>query len=193
MAGVAHQEPAAGREKGGDHRGGEGALSGERSEFLVEQADEFFLIQPVHKAPHQNAQIGCRGSYGFAVTRNIREEQPADATGRATRDVVDVAAVLGLAEGFAINPNIETSQFNATGEDLASTPNLHALHMLCGRIGHAGIITARRNLNWFSCLCTWSHLGKAVLATNCSFESRSAPAIFSMLFNRRCGQFRLFF
>jgi hypothetical protein len=147
MAGVANREPTAGREKGGDDRSREGALTGERSELLVEEADEFSLVQAIHKAAHQGAQIGCRGSHGFTVTGNIGEEQAADTTGGATRDLVDISATLSLAEWFAVDPDIETGQFDSTGGDLAASPDLHALHMLCGGSRHVSIITAERKLN----------------------------------------------
>ena len=50
------------------------ALAGEGSELLVQQADEFFLVQAIHKATHQRAQIGCHGSHGLSVAGNIGEE-----------------------------------------------------------------------------------------------------------------------
>ena len=71
---------------------------------------------------------------------NICEEQATDATGSATGDVVDIAAALSLAERFAIDPDIETSQFDSTGSDLAASPDLHALHVLCRGIRHGIII-----------------------------------------------------
>ncbi len=117
-------------------------MAGERGELLVEKADEFFLVEPIDKAAHQGAQVGCHGSDGFAVAGNIGEEQAADATGSATRDVVDIAAALGLAERLAIDPDIETGQFDATGGELAASPDLHALHVLCGGVRHGGIINA---------------------------------------------------
>src|SRR4029077_116634 len=63
MPGVAKREPSGGCEKGGDNRGGERAIARERGELLIEQADEFFLVEPVDKAAHQRAQVGCRGSH----------------------------------------------------------------------------------------------------------------------------------
>jgi len=76
------------------------------------------------------------------VAGNICEEQAADATGSAARNVVDIAATLSLAEGLAIDPDIETAQFDSTGRELAASPDLHALHVLCGGIGHGSIIAA---------------------------------------------------
>lgn len=73
---------------------------------------------------------------------NICEEQAADATGSAARNVVDIAATLSLAEGLAIDPDIETAEFDSTGRELAASPDLHALHVLCGGIGHGSIIAA---------------------------------------------------
>jgi hypothetical protein len=52
MAGVAKRESAAGCEKGGNDRRGEAALATVRGELLVEEADEFFLIEAIHKAAH---------------------------------------------------------------------------------------------------------------------------------------------
>ena len=146
MTSIAKSEPTAGCEKGGDDRRREAALTGERGELLVQEADEFFLVQAIHKAAHQGAQIGCHGSDGFAVAGNIGEEQAANAAGGATRDVVDVTATLSLAEWLAIDPDIETGQFDSTGRDLTASPDLHALHVLCGRSRHVGIITAEKEL-----------------------------------------------
>jgi len=74
------------------------------------------------------------------VAGDICEEQAADATGSATRNVVDIAATLSLAEGLAIDPDIETGQFDSAGRELAASPDLHALHVLCEGIGHGSII-----------------------------------------------------
>jgi hypothetical protein len=51
-AGVAKREAAAWCEKGGNDRRGETALAGVRCELLVEEANEFFLIEAIHKAAH---------------------------------------------------------------------------------------------------------------------------------------------
>jgi hypothetical protein len=48
------------------------------------------------------------------VAGNVGKEQAADATGSATRDIVDIAATLSLAEGLAIDPYIKTGQFDST-------------------------------------------------------------------------------
>jgi len=85
----------------------------------------------------------------MAVARNIGEEQAADAAGSATGNVVDIAATLGLAERLAVDPDIETTQFDATGGKLAAAPDLHALHVLRRRLHHIGIITVERELNRF--------------------------------------------
>ena len=77
---------------------------------------------------------------------NIGEEQAADAAGSATGNVVDIAAALSLAERLAIDPDIETSQFDSTGSELAASPDLHALHALCRGIRHAVIIPAETEL-----------------------------------------------
>ena len=85
----------------------------------------------------------------MAVARNIGEEQAADAAGSATGNVVDIAATLGLAERLAVDPDIETTQFDTAGGKLAAAPDLHALHVLRRRIHHIGIITVERELNRF--------------------------------------------
>ena len=72
---------------------------------------------------------------------NICEKQAADAAGSATGDVVDIAATLSLAIGLAVDPDIETGQFDFTGCELAATLDLHALHVLCRGIRHGSIIT----------------------------------------------------
>ena len=82
-------------------------MARECGKLLVEQANELCLVQPIDKAAHQGAQVGCRGSDGFAMAGNIGEEQAADAPGSAARDVVDIAAALGLPERLAINPHFE--------------------------------------------------------------------------------------
>jgi hypothetical protein len=78
------------------------------------------------------------------VARNIGEKQPADAPRSATGDVVDVTAALGLAKRLAIDPDIETGQFDSTRCELATSPDLHALHVLRRGIRHASIIRADR-------------------------------------------------
>src|SRR5450432_2614611 len=144
MTCIAKREPAAGREKGGDHRRGKApALAGQRSELLVKQTDKFFLVEAIYKTAHEGAQIGGRRSYGFAMPGNIGEQQPANATGSATGNVVDVATTLGMFKRLAVYPHIETGQFDSTGRQLAASPYLHALHVLRGRIRHGSIITAR--------------------------------------------------
>ena len=107
-------------------------MARERGKLLVEQANELFLVQPIDKAAHQGAQVGCHGSNGFAMAGNIGEEQAADAPGSAARDVVDIAAARGLPERLAIDPDIETGQFDSTRCNLATSPHLHALHVLGG-------------------------------------------------------------
>ena len=144
MTSIAKSEPTAGCEKGGDDRRREAALTGQRGQLLIQEPDEFSLVQAIHKAAHQGAQIGCHGSDGYAVAGNIGEEQTANAARGATRDVVDVAATLSLTEWFAIDPDIQTRQFDSTGRDLTASPNLHALHVLCGGSRHVGIITAEK-------------------------------------------------
>ena len=59
----------------------------------------------------------------------------------ATGNIVDIPATLGRAERLAVDPDIETTQFDAAGGKLAATPDLHALHVLRGRIRHESIIT----------------------------------------------------
>ena len=143
MTGIAKREAAAGCEKSGDHRGGEtSALAGKRGELLVKQTDKFFLVEAIDKTAHQGAQVGSRGSDGYAMAGNIGEQQAADAAGSATGNVVDVATALSMFEGLAVDPHIETGQLDSTGRQLAASPDLHALHVLRGGIRHGSIITA---------------------------------------------------
>jgi hypothetical protein len=148
MTGVTKREAAAGREKGGDHRRGEAtALAGQRGELLIEQTDKFFLVEAIDKAAHQGAQVGSRRCDGLAMPGNIGEQQPADASGSATGNVVDIATALGMFEGLAVDPHIEAGQFDSTGRQLAASPDLHALHVLRGGIRHGSIITAESARN----------------------------------------------
>src|ERR1700735_2237173 len=115
MSGIANGEPASGREKSGDDGGGESSVAGECGELLVEQANEFFLIEAVHEAAHQGAQIGGGGCYGLAVAGNVGEQQTADASGGATGNVINIAAALRFAEWLAVNPDVEAAQLDAAG------------------------------------------------------------------------------
>ena len=125
-------------------------MPGKRRELFVEQADDFFLIQAIDEAAHQRPQVRCRGSDGLAVAGNVGEQQTADAARGATGNVINVAATLGLAERLAVNPHVQPTEFDAAGSKLAAAPDLHALHVLRGRIGHANIITAERKLTGFN-------------------------------------------
>ena len=128
-------------------------MAGKSSELLVEKADDFFLVQAIDKAAHQRAQVGCRGGDGLAVAGYVGEKQPADAARGATGNVVDIAAALGLAERLAVDPDIETTQFDAAGGKLAAAPDLHALHVLRGRIRHGSIIRSggiRAESDWIT-------------------------------------------
>src|SRR5450755_2531631 len=150
MTGVTKREAAAGREKGRDHRRGEAtALAGQRGEFLIEQADKFFLVKAIYKTAHQGTQVGGRGSDRLAMAGNIGEQQATDATGSATGNVVDVATTLGMFEWLAVDPHIETGQLDSAGRQLAASPDLHALHVLRGGIRHGSIITAESARNRF--------------------------------------------
>jgi len=150
MASVAKRKTTGGREKSRDYCGREAAVAGERGELLVEQADEFFLIEAIYEAAHERAQIGGGGGYGLAVAGNVSEKQTADSARGATGNVVNVAATLGLAERFAVNPHVQPTQFDTAGSKLAAAPDLHALHVLRRRIHHANIITVERKLNRFN-------------------------------------------
>ena len=119
-------------------------MAGKRSELLVEKAHDFFLVQSIDKAAHQRAQVGCRGGDGLAVTGYVGEKQTADAARGATGNVIDISAALGLPERLAVDPDIETTQFDAAGGKLAAAPDLHALHVPRGRLRHGSIITVGR-------------------------------------------------
>ena len=72
MAGVADGEAAAGLKERCDDRGGESARARQRGELLVEQADEFRLIEPIYETAHQRAQIGGGGCDGLCRDRQRR-------------------------------------------------------------------------------------------------------------------------
>lgn len=74
------------------------------------------------------------------MSGDIRQQQAADSSGGAARCVVDVPAALGLAEGFAVNPSVQSSHFNAARGELAVTPDFHAGHVLRLRFAHEFII-----------------------------------------------------
>jgi hypothetical protein len=191
MAGVTKREPAAGCEKGGDHGGGEGALAGKRGKLLVEQADELFLVEPIDKAAHEGPQVRCHGGDGSAVAGNIGEQQAADTPGSAARDIVNIAAALDLAERFAIDPDIETCQFDSTRCNLATSPDLHALHVLRGRVLHASIITAE-SLMFVVAVCAAlsaiAHNRRARLLHEGTEVSMTVPRTFSHTKTHvRCG------
>jgi hypothetical protein len=48
-----------------------------------------------------------------------------------------------MAERLAVDPNIETAQFDTAGGKLTAAPDLHALHVLRGGTRHGSIITVR--------------------------------------------------
>ena len=100
----------------------------------------------------------------MAVTGNVGEEHAADAAGGAARNVVDIPAARGLAVRLAVHPQIEAAQLHSAGGKLAAAPNLHALHVLHGRIRHGGIITVDKELNRFDLLVKFICHDKYVIA-----------------------------
>ena len=140
MSGVAQRKAASRRKKSRDHRGGETAVTRKFGELIVEELDKFFVVQAIHEAAHQGAEIRSGGRDRRAVAGNVGEQDAADAAGGAARNVVDVAAALRFAIGLAVNPHVEAAQFDAVRGELAAAPNFHAGHVLRGRIGHMHII-----------------------------------------------------
>ncbi len=140
MPRIADGQAAAGRKKRADHGGGERRRLRHGDELLVEQAHEFGLVEAVDEAPHQGPQIGGGGGDRGTVPGNVGQQQAGDASGSATRGVVNVSAALRFAKGLAVHPNAQPAHFNVARGQLASTPDFHALHVLCGRLGHDCII-----------------------------------------------------
>ncbi len=136
MAGVADREAAARLKERGHDGSREGARARQHGELLIEQANEFSLIEPIHKTPHERAKIGGRGGDRLAVARNVGQQQTADAAGGAAGGIVNIAAGMCLAVWLAINPSVEAAEFHAARRELASTPDFHALHVLRRLVGH---------------------------------------------------------
>ena len=139
MARVAKRKTAGRFEEGGDDSGGETAVRREGSELLVEKANEFFLVETIDEAAHQGAEVGRGGGDGGAVAGNVGEKDAADAAGGATRHVINVAATLSFTKGLAVNPHVETAQFDAARGKLAAAPDFHALHVRRGGFGHGSL------------------------------------------------------
>lgn len=74
MPGVADGEPSGGGEESCDDRGGEGAFSLQAEELLIEQPDEFALVQTIDEATHKRAQVGGGSGDYFTVTGYIGQE-----------------------------------------------------------------------------------------------------------------------
>src|ERR1700674_1648861 len=70
--------------------------------------------------------------------------------GTETRRVVDISPALRLAERLAVHPHVESRQFDTAGGELAASPDLHALHLLLGRIRHGAIITVDSEFHRFA-------------------------------------------
>src|SRR5689334_22668666 len=130
MTRVADRETPAGFEKRSDDRGGEDRVPRHGGELPVEQPHEFGLIQTVHEAPHERSQVGRRGRDGVSMTRHVRQQQAADTTCGATGSIINVAARMGLAVRLAVDPGVQSSEFDAARGELATAPDLHALHVL---------------------------------------------------------------
>src|ERR1700680_2457964 len=57
---------------------------------------------------------------------------------------VNIPAALRLSIGFAVDPRVQPSHFNAPGRELAASPDFHALHVLCRLVAHRRIIRGSR-------------------------------------------------
>jgi hypothetical protein len=125
-----NRETAGGSKEGGYDRGRESAVLRHFRELTVEQPDELGLVQAVDELPHQCSQAGrCVGN-SASVTGHIRQQQTRDPSGGATRCVIDVTAVPRFAERLAVDPGVETAEFDSALSQLASAPDFHALHVL---------------------------------------------------------------
>src|ERR1700693_4452505 len=71
---------------------------------------------------------------------HVRQQQPADSTSGAAGRVVDIPARLRFSEGFAVNPYLESAEFDALRCELVSTPDFHALHVLFRLRAHGRIV-----------------------------------------------------
>src|SRR5438445_6472404 len=74
------------------------------------------------------------------MSGDVRQQETADSAGGAAGRVVNIAARLRLPIGLARNPHLEPSECNAAGGHLASTPDFHALHLLCRLFAHRAIV-----------------------------------------------------
>jgi membrane protein DedA with SNARE-associated domain len=138
MTRVADRKSAAGLEERGDDGGGKRSAARQNGELLIEEADEFGLIQPVDEASHKSAQIGGGGCYGLSVSRDIGKQQSANASGGATGSIVNIASRVRPAEGLAVDPSVQAAEFDGARSELAAAPDFHALHVLQRLIGHCG-------------------------------------------------------
>src|SRR6267143_3594673 len=91
---------------------------------------------------------------------NVGEQQAADTPGSATREVIDISAARGLAEWFAVDPHVESRKFDTPGGELATSPDLHAPHLLRGGIRHGAIITVESEFNRFDAGCPVRHFAR---------------------------------
>ncbi len=138
MARVADRKTAAGLEERSDDGGSKRTAARQDGELLIEEANEFGLIEPVDEAPHEGAQIGGRGCDGLAVSGDIGKQQSADPSGGATGGIVNIAARVRFAEGLAVDPSVEAAEFDGARGELTTAPDFHALHVFGRLIGHAG-------------------------------------------------------
>src|SRR5450432_923175 len=138
MTGIAYGQAATGSEKSGYNRGGESSGPRHAGKLLIEQADKLGLIEAVHEATHEGAKIRSCGSDGISMAGNVREKQASDASGGATGCVVNVSTALGFAVRLAKDPGFQAAKLHAARGELAASPDLHALHVFCGRVTHDG-------------------------------------------------------
>ncbi len=143
MTRVADGQAARGSEKCGDDRGCVGAFARERAELLVEQLDEFGLIQPIDEPAHKRPQVGRSGRDRVAMPGDVRQQKAADPAGGAARGIVNIAPGARFSEGLAVDPGIQAAELDTARGELAAAPDLHALHVFARLIAHSGIIPER--------------------------------------------------
>ena len=81
------------------------------------------------------------------MPRYIGQQQAVDAARGTARSIINIPAALRLSIGFAVDPRVQPSHFNAPGRELAASPDFHALHVLCRLAAHDGIIAGHRRLS----------------------------------------------
>jgi hypothetical protein len=130
MPRIADSQTPAGLEKRSHDRRCEDAYAREDSELLIEEPNEFCLIEAINEPAHERPQISRARGDRSSMSRHIRKQQPANSARGATGRIINVPAVLRVSIGFAINPCVQPSKRNPFCCELASAPDFHTLHLL---------------------------------------------------------------